>query len=90
MLVLALSVSMASQVVGVLLIFTLIIAPGGLALRLCRTFWRGVLLSVALGVGVVWTGILAGCVTNWPPTFWITALFFVIYLGLEGYLRLRR
>ena len=39
MMVVAISVSLASQVVGVLLVFTLIIAPAGIALRICRSFW---------------------------------------------------
>ena len=89
MLVLAVSVSLASQVVGILLVFTLVLAPAGIALRVCRTFWRGILTSVALGVIVVWTGILLACVTGWPPSFWITALFFVVYLLVEGWCRFR-
>jgi zinc/manganese transport system permease protein len=89
MTVLAVSVSLASQVVGVLLVFTLVIAPAGIALRLCRSFWRGLAASVVIGVAAVWLGILLACVTNLPVTFWITALLFVIYLGVEGWKRLR-
>jgi zinc/manganese transport system permease protein len=89
MIVLAVSVSLASQVVGILLVFTLVIAPAGIALRLSRSFWRGISISVLLAVVVVWIGILLACVTNWPPTFWITSLFFVIYLAVEGWCRLR-
>jgi len=88
MTVLAISVTLASQIVGILLVFTLIIAPAGIALRLCRSFWRGIFLSVALGVAGVWIGILLDCLTGYPATFWITAIFFVLYLGVEAYLRL--
>jgi zinc/manganese transport system permease protein len=88
MAVLAVSVTLASQVVGILLVFTLIIAPAGIALRICRSFWRGIGISVALGVSVVWVGILLDCVTGYPATFWITALFFAIYIGFEAYGRL--
>ncbi len=87
MVVLAVSVSLASQIVGILLVFTLVIAPAGIALRLCRTVWRGIALSVALGVATVWAGILLACVTNLPVTFWITSIFFVIYLAVEIYTR---
>ena len=87
MTVLAISVTLASQIVGVLLVFTLVIAPAGIALRLCRSFWSGILVSVALGVVAVWIGILLDCVTGYPATFWITALFFIIYLGGEAYCR---
>jgi zinc/manganese transport system permease protein len=87
MVVLAVSVSLASQIVGILLVFTLVIAPAGIALRVCRSFWRGILLSVVLGVSVVWAGILFACVTDLPVTFWISSLFFALYLGVEGYCR---
>jgi zinc/manganese transport system permease protein len=88
MAVLAVSVTLASQIVGILLVFTLVIAPAGIALRLCRSFWSGILISVALGVTAVWIGILLDCVTGYPATFWITALFFILYLIVEASLRL--
>jgi zinc/manganese transport system permease protein len=87
MAVLAVSVTLASQVVGILLVFTLVIAPAGIALRLCRSFWRGIFLSILLGVTAVWIGILLDCVTGYPATFWITALFFILYLLVEAYAR---
>ena len=87
MVVLAISVSMASQVVGILLVFTLVIAPAGIALRLCLSFWRGIVTAVVLGVVVVWAGILLACLTDRPPSFWITALFFVIYVAVESWCR---
>lgn len=87
MVVLAISVTLASQIVGVLLVFTLVIAPAGIALRLCRSFWSGILVSVILGVAGVWMGILLDCLTGYPATFWITALFFILYLLVEGYCR---
>jgi zinc/manganese transport system permease protein len=87
MTILATAVSMASQVVGILLVFTLIIAPAGIALRVCRRFWTGILTSVILGVAVVWIGILLDCATNYPATFWITGIFFIIYLLVEAYVR---
>ena len=87
MVVLAVSVTLASQIVGVLLVFTLVIAPAGIALRLCRSFWSGMIVSVLLGLVAVWVGILLDCLTNRPATFWITALFFVLYLAVEGYCR---
>ncbi len=87
MAVLAISVTLASQVVGILLVFTLVIAPAGIALRLCRSFWSGIIVSVILGVIAVWIGILLDCVTGYPATFWITALFFVIYVFVESYCR---
>jgi zinc/manganese transport system permease protein len=87
MIVLAVSVTLASQIVGVLLVFTLVIAPAGISLRFCRSFWTGMLTSIILGVAGVWAGILLSCVTNRPVTFWITTLFFAIYASVEFYFR---
>jgi len=87
MAVLAISVTLASQVVGVLLVFTLVIAPAGIAVRLCRSFWPGIAISVLLGILAVWVGILLDCVTTYPATFWITGIFFILYVFVEGYHR---
>jgi zinc/manganese transport system permease protein len=87
MVVLAFSVSLASQVVGVLLVFTLVIAPAGIVLRFCRSFWRGIAMAVVLGVVVVWTGLMLDCLTGYPATFWITSIFFVVYLTVEAWCR---
>ncbi|HUB68303.1 MAG TPA: metal ABC transporter permease, partial [Candidatus Methylacidiphilales bacterium] len=87
MVILAIAVSLASQVVGVLLTFTLVIAPAGIALRLCRSFWSGMIVSILLGVIAVWVGILLACLTDRPVTFWITGLFFVLYVAVECYCR---
>jgi zinc/manganese transport system permease protein len=86
--VLAVSVTLASQIVGVLLVFTLVIAPAGISLRFCRSFWSGLIASIVLGVAGVWAGILLACLTDRPPAFWITALFFGLYAIVEIYFRL--
>jgi zinc/manganese transport system permease protein len=90
MVVLACSVSMASQIVGILLVFTLVIAPAGIVLRFCRSFWRGIAMAVALSVVVVWTGLMLDCVSGYPATFWITGIFFIIYLAVEIWCRIVR
>ncbi len=88
MVILAVSVTLASQVVGILLVFALVIGPAGVAARLFRGFWSGMLASVVLALAAVWAGILFACVTNWPPSFWITVLLFVPYLVVEMLCRL--
>jgi zinc/manganese transport system permease protein len=87
MVILAVSVGLASQIVGILLVFTLVIAPAGIVLRFCRSFWRGMGLAIGLSVVVVWAGLLLDCLTGWLATFWISAIFFVIYLAVEGWCR---
>jgi hypothetical protein len=36
---------------------------------------------------VVWAGLLLDCLTSWLATFWITSIFFVIYLAVEIWCR---
>jgi len=83
MIILAVSVTLASQVVGILLVFTLVIGPSGIAARLCRTFWRMVFVAITVALSAVWIGIFLACMSNWPPSFWITLLLFVAYVGAE-------
>ena len=87
MIILAISVTLASQVVGILLVFTLIIGPAGIAARLFRGFWSGTFASVVIALAAVWSGILLACATNWPPSFWITGILFVLYILVELFCR---
>lgn len=83
MVILAISVALVSQVVGTLLVFTLLVAPAGIAARLCHGFWKTILLAILLGLGSVWSGIFLACFTNHPPSFWITGILFVLYVLME-------
>jgi zinc/manganese transport system permease protein len=88
MVILAASVTLASQVVGILLVFALIIGPAGIAARFCRSFRAGMTTSVFIALLSVWIGILLACITNWPPSFWITTILFALYLITEILCRL--
>ncbi len=83
MLLIAIAVTLASQVVGILLVFALVIGPASIAIRVTRYFWSGFLGSIAIALVTVWSGILLACLTNWPPSFWITGILFVAYLITE-------
>jgi zinc/manganese transport system permease protein len=87
MVILAVSVTLASQVVGILLVFTLIIGPAGIAARLFRGFWSGITASVVIALAAVWLGIFLACAHNWPPSFCITTILFVLYLLEEIFCR---
>ncbi len=84
MIILAISVSLASQVVGILLVFALIIGPAGIAARFSRNFWTGIATSIIIALVSVWAGIFLAILTNWPPSFWITAILFVLYIITES------
>lgn len=83
MIILAISVTLASQVVGILLVFTLVIGPAGVAARLCKTFFRSVSVAILLALIAVWVGIFLACITKWPPSFWIPLLLFVAYVAAD-------
>jgi len=80
MVVVALATAQAIQIVGVLLVFALMVAPAATALRLTRHFAFGIALSVGLAVSIVWVSLVLAYVTDWPTSFWITALGSAFYM----------
>jgi zinc/manganese transport system permease protein len=80
LLVVGVAVAEAVQVVGILLVFALMVGPGAAAQRLTHGLGAGVALAMALAVAETWAGIALAYETDWPPTFWITALSAAVYL----------
>lgn len=77
--IMAIAVTLASQVVGIILVFTLLIGPAAIAIQWTRHFWTGIFTSVLLALVIVWAGISLAYFTDWPISFWISAIVFVIY-----------
>jgi zinc/manganese transport system permease protein len=77
----ALAVALAAQVVGVLLVFTLMVGPPAAAQLLTGRFLPGVALAAGLALAESWLGIALAWYTDWPVTFWITVLSAVVYLA---------
>lgn len=75
------AIAEAAQIVGVLLVFTLLVGPAAAALRLARAVRSGVVLAAALALGEAWGGLVLAYVTDWPTSFWITALSAAVYLA---------
>ena len=67
----AIAVAEAAQIVGVLLVFVLMVAPAAASLRLTTRVSSGIALAVALALAETWGGIALAYVTDWPTTFWI-------------------
>src|SRR5258708_9656456 len=87
MVILAIAVSEAVQVVGVLLIFALIVAPAAIAERFTTRPSRGVLLSAVLAVLFTWAGLTVAYYFPYPVGFFITTIAFWSYIlapGLSG------
>ena len=81
LIVLAVAVTAAVQVVGVLLIFSLLVTPGAIADRVCRTPGRAIALCVGLSLVFVWAGLSVTYYSKFPVGFLITAFAFVAYVG---------
>jgi zinc/manganese transport system permease protein len=76
---LAITVAEAIQVVGVLLVFALLVVPAATAGHLSRTPSRSILLAIALGIFFTWGGLFLALATNYPVSFYIAALAAITY-----------
>jgi len=72
--IVALAVSACAQIVGVLLVFTLMVGPPAAAQRVTTGLWSGLLLSAALALGEAWLGLTMAFYTDWPVSFCIAVL----------------
>lgn len=79
LLLLAVSVSQAVQVVGVLLIFTLLVVPAASAELLTRSPFATILLAVAFSLFSTWTGLALAFIGHAPVSFYIVALSSLFY-----------
>lgn len=77
--IVAIAVAEAAQVVGVLLVFALMVAPAATALRLTARVGWGVGLAVLLALVETWAGIALAYSTDWPTTFCIVAVSCSVY-----------
>jgi len=81
LLIMAAAVAEAIQVVGVLLILTLLITPGAAAERLTPKPGRAVVYSVAIALFCTLGGIGLSLVTNLAVSVFVTTLSFASYLA---------
>jgi zinc/manganese transport system permease protein len=84
LLLLALVVAVAVQVVGVLLIFALLVTPAAIAQQLTARPGRAIALAVGLAVLFTWVGLAIGYFTPYPVGFYITTLAFGTYALTRG------
>ena len=77
----AITVSLAVQVVGALLMFTLLVGPAATAIRITQRPLWAIMLAIALGVSYTCLGIfLAAYSVYLPVSFFIATLSFGVYL----------
>ena len=84
-LLLALTTAEAIQVVGVLLVLTLVITPAAAAQQLTPRPPIAILLSVAIALVSTEAGILLSLLKPWPTSFFITTISFTAYLAARAY-----
>jgi len=80
LLLLGLAVAATSEVTGPLLVFALLVMPAASAQAITNRPAPSLLLSVAIGLAVVWLGLAAAYFSVYPPGFFIGAISFAGYL----------
>jgi zinc/manganese transport system permease protein len=68
-------------ITGALLVFALLVMPAAAANQLLARPAPAMIVSVALGLVIVWTGLTISYFTDLPIGFLVTGLGFVIYAG---------
>ena len=89
-LLLAIAVGEAAQVVGALLIFALLMMPAAIALRLTSRPYVGMALAALLALIITWAGLTLTFYTSYPASFLISALAVVSYLVVVATQRMGR
>ena len=87
LLLLAISVSEAMKVVGVLLVFALLVVPAAAAEHLTHRPLSAMLLSVSISLISTLGGLVLAFVGHWPASFYIvslTSLFYFASLGIRA------
>lgn len=80
MLLIAAATSIAVQVVGVLLIFSLMVTPAAVAQRLARRPVHGIFISIAVALFATWCGLFVSFYLPYPVSFFITSITFGVYV----------
>jgi zinc/manganese transport system permease protein len=83
MVLLAAAVSIAIQVVGVLLIFALMVTPAATAVRLTKRPTYAIIISVIIALLATWIGLFIAFYEPYPVSFFITGIVFATYLFIR-------
>jgi zinc/manganese transport system permease protein len=79
--IVAIATAECAQIVGVLLVFTLMVCPAAAAQQLTGGVIKGVLLSALLALAIAWAGLALAFYTDWPTSFWIATLSATTYVA---------
>ena len=84
MLALAVVISVAVTIIGVLLIFALAVTPAAIAIRLAKRPLYAVVISVAVALLATYAGIFIAFYEVEPTSFFIVTIVFAIYVVVRG------
>ncbi|MGA9840479.1 MAG: metal ABC transporter permease [Thermoplasmata archaeon] len=84
MLALAVVISVAVTIIGVLLIFALAVTPAAIAIRLAKRPLYAVLISVLVALFATWAGIFIAFYEVEPTSFFIVTIVFSIYVAVRA------
>jgi len=90
MVLVAITTSIAVQVVGVLLIFALMVTPAAAAERLAKRPAQGIAIAIAVALLSTWFGLFISYYIPYPVSFFITSVTFAVYLIVRLVIALRR
>jgi len=79
--IVAIAVAECAQIVGVLLVFTLMVGPAAAALAFTRRLPPAIALATGFALAEAWGGLTLAFYSDWPVSFWITALSGAIYFA---------
>jgi zinc/manganese transport system permease protein len=79
---LALTVTMAVQVVGTLLLFGLVVTPAATALRLTARPARVAAIAVGIALLSVWVGLVLAAMVDLPPSFFVVTVSVAVWVGV--------
>jgi zinc/manganese transport system permease protein len=80
MLMVAVATSVAVQVVGVLLIFSLMITPAAIAHLFAKRPKQGIMISIFIALIATWLELFISFYEPYPVSFFITSIVFVLYI----------
>jgi zinc/manganese transport system permease protein len=83
MAILAVAVTEAVQVVGVLLIFALVVTPAAIAVRFTSRPAIAIGTGIALALAFTWLGLAIAFYSPHPVSFFITSLAFATYVAVR-------
>ena len=90
MALLGLTVTMAVQAVGTLLLFALVVTPAATAIMLTPRPDLAMVASTAIGLSAVWFGLAASAMFNLPPSFPIVTIACTVWSTVWVHDRRRR